>query len=581
MTKTTKKTAKAALTKTQKAQIVKRWKDGERNKSALAREFGTSARTVGRLVKDIKLPESARSAKEKAKKAKKVALEATVKPVAKTVKENIFKLGDILVGKNSSEYVYTTDKATMEVTKVYDERHISVEILTQSDYPSSVGETYSVLSEHFEKIGSISDKETEKESSEELEIAEAEVLKTEDLTRERAEVGMAVVIKDNLEEFELHVDEMHKFVNTEGTIIALDDEDAEVRTEDGNYWYFRYESLATFVEKPEHKFKLGDKVVGNDKATSRYGITQQGWTGKVVQLHKDKDCFFHDANFKVEGQDGVFNLCTDYFELAEELPEQPTNVAHIITDNAITLVVDGNIQLIDYTHPSFEAVKAKIADGDFLEASTLMDIKKCIEHYSEGNLKIEQEKVLYRGVEVHNGLTAKIIDLMKEGDEGFKGFAKFFAKVMENPSKQTRERLMEFAAAEDIGISTEGDLVCFKNVRNDFKPSRSGAWVQTDGEWSYNKDALYTNNVGDVCEMPRSEVEDREEITCAVGLHVCSVHYLKAMWGTQGQTMKVHVHPADFVAIPTDYNNSKARVCKYTVVENVTNDLDKYLNKVS
>jgi len=248
---------------------------------------------------------------------------------------------------------------------------------------------------------------------------------------------------------------------------------------------------------------------------------------------------------------------------------------------AITLSFEGEMQLIDYTHPSFEATKQAIAEGRFRDASTLMDIKKAIEHFSEGSLKVTLGVVTYMGVPVQNGLTNKIIDLMGNGDEGYKGFAMFMEKVMQNPSKQTRERLMEFASAEDIGIAINGNLVCFKNVRDDFTPSRSGAWAKdTGGNWFYDTSALYTNRVGDVCEMPRSEVDDIETNTCSTGLHVCSVSYLKQMWGFKGQTMKVEVDPRDMVAIPPDYNNSKARVCKYTVVENVTNDLAKYLDKV-
>lgn len=345
-------------------------------------------------------------------------------------------------------------------------------------------------------------------------------------------------------------------------------------------------------------FKVGDIIKGSPD--SLYFVTSEDSICKVVKLlGKGEGCTYDDIEVELISHSNewfkkeigfTFSVESEYFELVNnpfgevdetEVVEEPTDVAHIVTDMAITLSVNGNIQLIDFSHPSFEATKVAITEGRFNDAVALMDIKKAIEHFSEGALKVEMGKVTYRGVPVENGLTNKIIDLMGNGDEGFKGFALFMEKVMQNPSKQTRERLMEFAAAEDIGISLDGDLICFKNVKDDFKPSRSGAWVRyEDGEWSYDSSAFYTNRVNDVCEMPREEVDDIESNTCSVGLHVCSVHYLKAMWGTNGRTMKVHVDPRDMVAIPPDYNNSKARVSRYTVVEDVTDSLDTYLDKV-
>jgi hypothetical protein len=69
--------------------------------------------------------------------------------------------------------------------------------------------------------------------------------------------------------------------------------------------------------------------------------------------------------------------------------------------------------------------------------------------------------------------------------------------------------------------------------------------------------------------MPRSKVDDDPESTCSTGLHVCSFEYLRSFGGQR--TMLCQVDPADVVSVPIDYQNTKVRVCRLTVVKEVAN----------
>lgn len=459
-----------SLSKIQEQKIVERFNNGERNKTALAADYGVSPRTIGRV-----LERAGKSAK-----GFKVDLK----------KNNPLEVGDIVTGTAASHvhYVITTDEASMVVEKVLGEEIVYVKVLAHSTKPKSAGETYTVHSKYFVKVGH--------KTSEEVEEVE-----------ETLRVGDRVELVD----------------------------------------------IKEFCQSESNK-------VGNE--------------GFIVQIQE-----YSSVPYIVEWDNGSKNsYYKSCLKLKTKVEEKAT---YIVSDMAITLMFDGHMQLIDSTHPYFEEVKVAIEAGQFSKAEKLMDIKKAIETFSEGSLKIQGGKVLFRGVEVRNELTSKIVALMSQGNEGFKGFAKFMAKVMDNPSSSTRERLMQFAAAEDIGITTEGLLICYKNVKDDYRPSRAGAWERVDGEWVYDTTKYYNNHVGQSPEMPRSEVDDRDEQTCSKGLHVMSLHYAKACWGTAGHTMVVHVDPVDFVSIPTDYNNSKARVCKYTVVSELTQkELDALLAKV-
>jgi acyl carrier protein len=71
--------------------------------------------------------------------------------------------------------------------------------------------------------------------------------------------------------------------------------------------------------------------------------------------------------------------------------------------------------------------------------------------------------------------------------------------------------------------------------------------------------------------MPREDVEDNPERTCSAGLHVCSMEYLNHAYisDSQYRTIACKVNPVDVVSVPTDYNRSKMRVCRYEVIGDV------------
>lgn len=68
------------------------------------------------------------------------------------------------------------------------------------------------------------------------------------------------------------------------------------------------------------KFKVGDKVVGNEKA-NRYGITNQGWVGYVVSVGDDRIDVWEKLG---EGIDGGYTVDPACFDLIR--PGKPEKV---------------------------------------------------------------------------------------------------------------------------------------------------------------------------------------------------------------------------------------------------------------
>lgn len=266
------------------------------------------------------------------------------------------------------------------------------------------------------------------------------------------------------------------------------------------------------------------------------------------------------------GIDGMVNDHCDYSNSCECEDcaceeEVQNNYQYIITGDSITLYVNGEEEVVTNDNVNFNEIREYILDEDYKEALALMNVGNAITQWGSGLLQIEGDTIKYADQLLTGKLVDKIIGMMGDGDESFQKFAKFLNLVLENPSFKNRERLMDFAAAEDIELTDEGKMRCFKNVRDDYYDKHTGT---------------FRYMVGDEPSMPRTMVDDRDENTCSKGLHAASINYLKGFWGTSGKTLIVEVDPKDVVSIPTDYNDSKLRTCKMKVVEDITDYLYKY-----
>jgi hypothetical protein len=169
-------------------------------------------------------------------------------------------------------------------------------------------------------------------------------------------------------------------------------------------------------------------------------------------------------------------------------------------------------------------------------------------------LRYEYGVIYLDDVPLHNHAANTLARLLEEGHD-VTALAAFVEKQERNPNPEMIEHLYKFLEFGKIPLTPDGDFLVYKAVRTDYYDIHSGSFM---------------NSVGSVCEMPRTAVDPNRDQTCSAGLHVCSYAYLPSFAHAQGHVMLCKVSPADVVAIPHDYNNTKMRVCRYEVVGEVT-----------
>lgn len=236
-----------------------------------------------------------------------------------------------------------------------------------------------------------------------------------------------------------------------------------------------------------------------------------------------------------------------------------TQVAVIITGSGkIAATIEGVSYTIDTDHPKYKQALEAIRQKNWNGFVNIVNISQQVQSYFDGtNVEVKDGSINYHGQIIHNTLTKRILNFMRDGLP-HEPLLNFFKNLMENPSKRAVDELYDFLEAGELPITEDGHFLAFKNVRSNYFDIHSGK---------------FDNSVGKVCEMPRNGVDEDKDRTCSAGLHFCSIKYLPHFTDSDGgKTMIVKINPKDVVAIPADYNNTKGRTCRYEVVAEYKDD---------
>lgn len=274
-----------------------------------------------------------------------------------------------------------------------------------------------------------------------------------------------------------------------------------------------------------------------------------------------------------------------YFRLADQLLDESEVTEDYCEDESVRFeVFVGSRELSVVKINGEEVTEASCSkdDSNFEEAKRNLVFDSRIGDFTKESCQkvfelispIEKLKVLTKGavtvdlmnnksyitmsgceIELPSELTLDIIKLIISEKSEVDNLVQFASRLARNPNRDVYDRLYSFVNCNSIEIDDEGYVIAYKRIKVNYKDCYTGT---------------IDNSVGTKPEMPRFEVDSNNHKTCSRGLHVCSESYLENYTGER--VIKVKVDPANFVAIPYDYNDSKARTCGYEVIEDVTKD---------
>lgn len=224
---------------------------------------------------------------------------------------------------------------------------------------------------------------------------------------------------------------------------------------------------------------------------------------------------------------------------------------YLIQGNNVVLTIGSKVHTINKTHITYNKVVEAIKANDWETVAEAIDPKKVVIDHGEGYVSIQGDKLFWKDKELHSSLAVRIIKMYQDGFP-IEPMVKFMENLMTNPSKRAVTELYGFLEKNNLPITPDGHFLAYKKVRNDYLDVYSGTM---------------DNSVGKVVEMERNEVNDDQNVTCSTGLHFCSRDYLNHFGGER--IVIVKINPRDVVSIPTDYNDSKGRACRYEVIDEI------------
>lgn len=245
-------------------------------------------------------------------------------------------------------------------------------------------------------------------------------------------------------------------------------------------------------------------------------------------------------------------------------------VKTISLPSALVVAIGGDSYEVKVNHPEYTKIKDQLESVEAIDAETEKallvlingEVIEKVKEWSDGKLEIKNGVVRWEGTALQGRLAKVLIATAQSGDtEALSRFGLFIDKVNQAISFKVTNRLFDFLDANNLRIDNDGDIIGFKVVRANYTDKHTGT---------------FDNSVGQVVSMPRNHVDDRDEVTCSNGLHFCSYDYIKSFSSNGDRLVLVKVDPRDFVSVPVDYGSTKARVCRYKVVEDVTT---KFLSK--
>ena len=247
-----------------------------------------------------------------------------------------------------------------------------------------------------------------------------------------------------------------------------------------------------------------------------------------------------------------------------------SNVAYIVKESGVTLFKDGRQFSAPSDFWSFNRIINKIKNQDFNGIEDLFNTKEAVETVQQEvsqdlretlgeEVRIINGEVFVGERKIYNSVSQRLVKMLAGGYD-VKPLSNFLKRLLKNPSKTAIEELYPFMEKADVTIDTEGFIIAYKKVKDNYFDIYSGT---------------VNYNIGNIVEMPRNEVDDNRSNLCSDGLHFCSFSYLNHFGSGYGnRVLIVKVDPADVVSIPADYNDAKARACRMEVIGEIEEQRD-------
>lgn len=220
--------------------------------------------------------------------------------------------------------------------------------------------------------------------------------------------------------------------------------------------------------------------------------------------------------------------------------------------STISIFLDGDFFTIDDSHANYQPLKDELNklpdDRDLGVIRSYVSLKRMIEKLMYGRVGIDDLEVTFNGSRIANYMAERMLEMVREGGD-VSSYGLFMNNVMDNPAAYTHDELYEWMEKAKMPITPDGCFLAFKKIRADYTDCHTGK---------------FDHSLGTIVEMDRKRCDPNRNNHCSTGFHFCSVGYLSSFGGQR--VVVVKINPKDVTSIPSDYQFTKGRTCRYEVI---------------
>ncbi len=245
------------------------------------------------------------------------------------------------------------------------------------------------------------------------------------------------------------------------------------------------------------------------------------------------------------------------------------NTAYLVTKDNVTISKNGKTHIVGRQYAQFQNIVDALKAEDFDRAFDLADTATRLTKESNGAFEVKNGVVYRNGLPIHNVVTERIVQFQNDGLP-FEPLVKFLENLMQNPSARSVSELYKFLEHKFMPITVDGCFLAYKAVQSDYLSITSGTTevrVSEDGGTTWKTvTGQVPNNVGNILEVDRNQVDDNADRTCSFGLHAGAFEYANTFGGAGSKMVIVKINPRDAVSVPTDCDAQKLRASRYEVL---------------
>ena len=252
-----------------------------------------------------------------------------------------------------------------------------------------------------------------------------------------------------------------------------------------------------------------------------------------------------------------------------------SNMPYIVQQDGITVFINKKPHHVKSSSKNYKKLKEALKNKEWDKVENLVSYGTAISTFSKGKLTLKEGVVEYDNKPLPKTLSKRIVSIIEE-EMDLDPLIEFVERLKKNPSFNSVNQTYNFLETNMLPITNDGYVLAYKVVKFARHDDNDGKFKRGDLVDCHT--GTIRNNVGDIVEMDRNEVDDDPTNLCSFGLHGGSEgYYTQLRHSPDNVMMVIKVDPKDIVAVPKYHDQSKFRCCKYEVYSYYGNDGDKKL----